>query len=230
MKRRGVTLVVAGVLAAVALQADTLVLRDGRRVQGELVAVRDGVIEFEGQRGIFGGERGRFNREDVVRIELDDAGGNNRYDSDRDNRWDGGRDDRFDDRNSTRDSRPGGGRQSGMRERSISIDAAQPWTDTGISLRAGQTVYVEAAGRVRWGPGRQDGPAGERNSPRNEGRPMPNRSAGALIGRVGESDGVFLIGDETGPIRVRDGGRLYLGVNDDYLQDNSGSFRVTIYY
>ena len=25
-------------------------------------------------------------------------------------------------------------------------------------------------------------------------------------------------------------GRLHLGVNDDYLQDNQGSFRVTIYY
>jgi hypothetical protein len=25
-------------------------------------------------------------------------------------------------------------------------------------------------------------------------------------------------------------GRLSLGVNDDYLQDNSGSWRVTIYY
>ena len=216
MTRQGAALAAAFVLAGVAVQADTLVLRDGRRVQGELVAVRDGVIEFEGQRGLFGRERQRFDREDVLRIELDSVGGgNNRYDNDRDNP----RDDR------TTDSRP-----SGMRERSISVQASQPWTDTGVSLRPGQTIYVEATGRVRWGPGRQDGPAGERNSPRNEGRPMPNRSAGALIGRVGEGDGFFLIGDETGPIRVRDGGRLYLGVNDDYLQDNSGSFRVTIYY
>lgn len=216
MTRQGAALAAAFVLAGVAVQADTLVLRDGRRVQGELVAVRDGVIEFEGQRGLFGRERQRFDREDVLRIELDSVGGgNNRYDNDRDNP----RDDR------TTDSRP-----SGMRERSISVQASQPWTDTGVSLRPGQTIYVEATGRVRWGPGRQDGPAGERNSPRNDGRPMPNRSAGALIGRVGEGDGFFLIGDETGPIRVRDGGRLYLGVNDDYLQDNSGSFRVTIYY
>ncbi len=37
---------------------------------------------------------------------------------------------------------------------------------------------------------------------------------------------------DTGPpaIRVRDGGRLYLGCNDDFLEDNSGSFRVTVYY
>jgi hypothetical protein len=219
--RQGAALVAAFVLAGVALQADTLVLRDGRRVQGELVAVRDGVIEFESQRGPFGRERVRYDREDVVRIELDGVGGS-RYDSDRNSARD--------DRNGTRDDRGTDTRPSGMRERFISVEASQPWTDTGVNLRSGQTIYVEAAGRVRWGPGRQDGPAGERNSPRNDGRPMPNRSAGALIGRVGEGDVFFLIGDETGPIRVRDGGRLYLGVNDDYLQDNSGAFRVTIYY
>ena len=51
------------------LSADTLIMRDGRRVQGQLIGVRDGVIEFDGQRGYFGGrERIRVNREDVVRI------------------------------------------------------------------------------------------------------------------------------------------------------------------
>ena len=88
------------------------VLRDGRRVQGELVAVRDGVIEFEGQRGLFGRERQRFDREDVLRIELDGVGGatGNRYDSDRNS----GRDDR----NSTRDGYGATDtRPSGMRER-----------------------------------------------------------------------------------------------------------------
>lgn len=195
------------------LRADTLVMRDGRRVQGELVAVRDGVIEFEGQRGRFGRERIRVDREDVVRIEFDDD-----RDSFRDSR----------DRNDRDDSDRG--RPAGMREREVTVNAAQNWTDTGVSLRGGQTIYVEATGRVRWGPGRQDGPAGESNSPRNANRPIGSRPAGALIGRIGDGDDYFFIGGETGPIRVRDGGRLYLGINDDYLQDNSGSFRVTVYY
>lgn len=204
-------------LAGVVLSADTLVLRDGRRVQGELIAVRDGVIEFEGQRGVFGRERTRFDREDVVRIEFDSAGRGDRYSSD-----DRGRDrDRVD---------PGSSRPSGLRERDVDVAAAQAWTDSGINLRPGQTIYVEATGRVRWGPGRQDGPAGERNSPRNPGRPIPSRPAGSLIGRVGEGDEYFYIGEETDPIRVRGGGRLYLGINDDFLQDNSGAFRVIVYY
>lgn len=199
------------------LSADTLVMRDGRRVQGALIAVRDGVIEFEAQRGLFGRDRLRVDRDEVVRIEFD---GTDR-DGFRDSRERNDRDDRDD------SSRP---RPTGMRERDIVVNASQNWTDTGISVRGGQTIYVEATGRVRWGPGRQDGPDGERNSPRNEGRPIASRPAGALIGRVGDDDDYFFIGAETGPIRVRGGGRLYLGINDDYLQDNSGSFRVTIYY
>ena len=54
--------------------------------------------------------------------------------------------------------------------------------------------------------------------------------AAALIGRIGESSDYFFIGDEKGAIRVQSAGRLHLGVNDDYLQDNSGAFRVTVYY
>lgn len=198
------------------LSADTLVLRDGRRVQGELVAVRDGVIEFEGQRGLFGRERIRFDREDVVRIEFDNDGRGDRYSND---------DRRDRDRTDTGSSRP-----SGLRERDVTVNAAQPWTDSGITVRPGQTVYFEATGKVRWGPGRQDGPEGERNSPRNPGRPIPSRPAGSLIGRVGEGDDYFFIGEDTEAIRVRGGGRLYLGINDDFLQDNSGAFRVTVYY
>ena len=97
-----------------------------------------------------------------------------------------------------------------------------------VRLENGQTIYFAADGRIRWGRDRQDGPAGERNSPSNPNRPMGNRNAAALIGKIGED--MFFIGDETGPVRMRSGGRLYLGVNDDVLTDNSGNFRVVVYY
>jgi len=189
-------------------RADTLVLRDGRRVEGDTIAIRDGVVEFDGQRGFFGGrERLRVDLADVARIE-------------------------FTERRSSRDERDDrpAGRPSGLREHDVSVDSWVPWKDTGIDVRAGQAVYFSASGRVRWGPGRQDGPGGERNSPRNDKRPIPSRPAAALIGRVGDSSDYFFIGDEEGPIRMRSSGRLYLGVNDDFLQDNTGSFRVTVYY
>ena len=109
------------------------------------------------------------------------------------------------------------------------VSADVPWNDARIEVRAGQTVYFTATGRVSWGPGRRDGPAGERNSPRNPARPIPGRPGAALIGKVGDQD-PFFIGDEQGPVRVRETGRLYLGINDDFLGDNSSNFRVTVYY
>ena len=87
---------------------------------------------------------------------------------------------------------------------------------------------MDASGKVRWGKDRRDGPEGEKNSPFNAARPLPNRPGGALIGRIGND--LFFIGADSGPIRVRNGGRLFLGVNDEYLQDNSGNFRVTVHY
>src|SRR5438093_1291784 len=51
---------------AATLNADTLVLRDGRRVQGQLISVRDGVIEF--QEGAFGGRTARISRDDITSI------------------------------------------------------------------------------------------------------------------------------------------------------------------
>jgi len=118
----------------------------------------------------------------------------------------------------------------GMRERTVNVAANVPWSDTGIDVRSGQTVYFNANGEVRWGRDRRDGPEGENNSPRNPGRPTPNRLGAALIGRVGDSNDPFFVGGDNGGIRVRSSGRLYLGINDEVLTDNSGTFRVTVHY
>jgi hypothetical protein len=99
-----------------------------------------------------------------------------------------------------------------------------------VDVRSGQQIYLSAQGQTRWGPDRRDGPEGERNSPSNPNRPLPDRPAAALIGRIGERQDYFFIGADQGPFRARDSGRLYLGINDDVLTDNSGSLRVTISY
>jgi len=195
---RAFLLVAAAGVAATAAVADTLVLRSGRRVEGDLISVRGSTIEFAETSG----STRRFDRGDVERIEL----ASSRYDDDRQS-----------------------GRPSGLREKYTTVDAATPWNDTGIDVRAGMDVYFEATGKVRWGPDRQDGPAGEGGNRYNANRPIPRRPGGALIGRIGGS-GPFLIGSDKGPMRMRESGRLSLGVNDDFLQDNSGSWRVTIYY
>ena len=188
------------------VQADTLYLRDGSRVQGELISVRNDTVEFEERRSYGSGRTLRLDRDEVVRIEFETArrgGGNDLL---------------------------AGGRPSGMRERQTIVSADVAWNDSGIDVRAGQTIYFEAQGQVRWGRDRRDGPAGERNSPSNPNRPIGNRNAAALIGKIGSGNDLFFIGDETGPVRVRTSGRLYLGINDDVLTDNSGNFRVVVHY
>jgi len=188
------------------LQADVLYMRDGSRITGELIGFRNGTIEFEERRGFGSGRTLRLDRDEVERIELE----NRRL------------------TNNNNSASAFGGRPSGMREKQTIVSADVAWNDTGVDVRAGQTVYFEAAGQVRWGRDRRDGPAGERNSPSNPNRPMGNRNAAALIGKIGND--MFFIGDETGPVRMRAAGRLYLGVNDDVLTDNSGNFRVVVYY
>ena len=204
--RRWIAQVVIALALPVSLGADTLYLRNGQRIEGELVGMRNGQIEFEERRSFGGNRTVRFDRDEVDRIDFD-----RRYSNSNNN-----------------NSSSFGGRPSGMRERQTLVSANQQWTDSGVDVRAGQTIYFEAQGRVRWGRDRQDGPGGENNSPSNPNRPMGNRNAAALIGRIGND--MFFIGDETGPIRMRSGGRLYLGINDDVLTDNSGNFRVVVYY
>lgn len=193
--------------AGATLVADTLYLRNGTRIEGTVVSMRDDVIEFAEERA-FGQPRVRqFDRRDVLRIDFDLRRPEPPY------------------------GRGRGGRGTGLRERTVTVRANAPWSDTGVDVRNGQEIYFEAAGEIRWGPGdRRDGPDGERNSPFNANRPMPNRPAGALIGRIGESNDYFFIGTNPDAIRVRGSGRLFLGINDDVLTDNTGNFRVIVYY
>jgi hypothetical protein len=187
--------------------ADTLLLRSGRSYTGELISVRDGRVEFLIDRG----RTERFSVDEVDQVTF----------SGRDRGRD--RDDR--------DRRPGGDeRPTGLREREVDVRGADAWTRTSIELRDGQEIWFDSRGEVRWGPGRKDGPGGEGGSPRNPARPIPSRPGASLIGKIGEAGDPFFIGKDPGPIRVRGRGTLFLGINDDYLQDNSGSFRVIVYY
>ena len=205
-RRFGVASVLLAFGALTAL-ADTLILRTGRTFTGDLISVRDGRLEFQTDRGRIE----RFDVEEVERIEFSGR------------RSGGFRDDR--------DTRPPGNeRPSGLREREVQVQGADAWTRTNVELRAGQEVWFESRGEVRWGPGRKDGPAGESGSPRNPARPIPSRPGAALIGKIGESGDPFFIGNERGPIQIRGRGILFLGINDDYLQDNTGGFRVIVYY
>jgi len=110
----------------------------------------------------------------------------------------------------------------------IRVDANQQWTDTGINIRAGDTITFDTQGTVRISGNRNDvaGAGGTLSGRRDANAPLPNQVAGALIARIGNSPPLF-IGNRRS-VRAPFGGRLYLGINDDNLGDNSGDFQVTV--
>jgi hypothetical protein len=110
--------------------------------------------------------------------------------------------------------------------------------DTGIDLRAGDQVTVTATGNIT--AGQRAGVVSPDGGRPGAGavfgvtrRPVPNAGVGALIGYIvqpnGQSTQPFLIGSQSTFTTPVDG-RLYLVVNDDNYNDNSGSFSVRIVY
>ena len=201
MKRHIAAVSLLVMAAGIMASADTLVLTNGRRIQGELLGVFGREIEFEERNG-FGRRIVRVPRNEIDRIEF------------------------MDDRSSQDDGRVVPRR---MRERNVTVNPTDAWTDTGVELRNGQEVYFQTTGQVTWSPNRRVDADGTRNSKPDTNRPLPDRNSGALIGRIGERD-IFFIGTDMGPFRVRGNGRLYLGVNDDRMDDNTGSYRVIVSY
>ena len=212
-------------LASVPTFADTLILNDGSRIQGTLVSMnRQTVVFDEDQGSSYNNARARTRR---VRVPLDRVDAIDFTDG----RYNGGDDSWSDDSWSNNDGyyNTGSLPSGNLRSRTVTVYANRQWTDTGITVRAGDVIRFDPSGTIEWGPGRQDGPAGEYNSPVNRNRPLPNYAGGALIGRIGTgTSDMFFVGGDRGTFRARTGGRLYLGVNDDHLQDNSGAFRVIV--
>jgi hypothetical protein len=112
------------------------------------------------------------------------------------------------------------------------VNADQPWTDTGIDVRTGDQLRFSVTGQIQIAAGNgSDVTAnanGDGNFPGSRAKyPVPALPVGGLIGRVGNS-APFPIGASGQPIRMPARGRLYLGINDDEFGDNSGAFTVTV--
>lgn len=113
--------------------------------------------------------------------------------------------------------------------RDVVVDPQTRWTDTGITVRAGDRLRVQADGTVTLSNNTDDVAdiAGARSGRRAANAPLPQMPAGGLIARIGDSE-PFFVGDRNRLERAATSGRLFLGVNDDHLPDNRGEFRVTI--
>ena len=131
---------------------------------------------------------------------------------------------------------PGGpGRGPGRVERDLSVPGNSRGVDAGIDVRSGDQITFTGSGTIVAGQRAGTvGPGGGRSTGFGSivgTRPVPSAGVGALIGFLRMADGQnsqpFFIGSSLTWTAPADG-RLYLLVNDDNYNDNSGAFSVHI--
>lgn len=120
------------------------------------------------------------------------------------------------------------GTASGGRRGGIRVPGNQQWTPTGITVRNGDVLRFQASGAVRFSPDPEDraDPQGAPKRHTVAGSPLPSQPGGSLIGRIDNSQ-PFWIGNQSAVTMPADG-VLYLGINDDNVNDNTGQFNVVI--
>ena len=213
----------------------------------ELTADRDGRLYLTINRGNYTDARGAFNVQVRKEVDLsamaradDNRNPNDTYDPfglpDGDSRPAATRSRQRGDYNTNpvRDRR-----NNRTLERTINVPSTEArGVDTGIDVRVGDQLVATASGNVT--AGQRVGvvsPDGSRTGASSifgvNRRPVPNAGVGALIGYIlqpnGQASPAFLIGSQLTLTAAADG-RLYLLVNDDNYNDNSGSFTVRIVY
>ncbi len=106
-------------------------------------------------------------------------------------------------------------------------NSSNGWTNSGLVVRRGQRLRISASGRVNLGNNRSSTPDGLPNVPDRE-KLMRNSPTGGLIAVIGDDNDDFIfVGSSRDFVAQRDG-VLFLGVNEGNLGDNTGTFEVTI--
>lgn len=114
-----------------------------------------------------------------------------------------------------------------VRVRVRADNAANGWTDSGLMVRRGQRLRISATGRVSLGEGRFSTPTGLPRVVDTE-KLMRNEPTGTLIVVIGDDNDEFIaVGANREFYAPRDG-RLFLGVNEGKLEDNTGSYDALI--
>lgn len=95
---------------------------------------------------------------------------------------------------------------------------ARQYLDTGLDIKQGENLIMEATGTACFGPesGHCNGPNGH-----------PDFDDTDLVGKIDGSE-MFHIGSSFQKTVSNEGGRLYLGFSDTDYENNSGFFDVTV--
>jgi LPXTG-motif cell wall-anchored protein len=131
---------------------------------------------------------------------------------------------------------PAFGAASPQSPATIRVQTGTGWTPTGVTVKTGDTITIDAAGDTHLGPAPIDhtSPDGQPRStcaaiianPNSPPFAAPTLPCWSLIGRVG-TNAPFPVGRHTSFTATNDG-ELMLGVNDNRLEDNNGTWSATI--
>jgi hypothetical protein len=215
--------------------ADTIRLKDGSVIKGEVVGFRDQQFTIM----VGSGARGRRSRitvymEDVESIEFDSAGSAAAGTSDTGPATQPTNTQPTNTQPSyippTVTPTSGGAPAPTFFQINVKVrsdNASNGWTNTGLVVRRGQRLRINASGRVSIGGGRFVTPDGLPNIPDRD-KLMRNQPTGGLIAVIGDDNDDFIfVGSSRDFVAQRDG-VLFLGVNEGNLADNSGTFDVVI--
>jgi hypothetical protein len=121
--------------------------------------------------------------------------------------------------------------KTGLQPVEIQVPSDNPWNDTSIDLKPGETIRIEAKGALQYSNAQSAGPDGLKRGWMDAIRILPVNEAGrgALIGRIGNDIAArpFLIGAKR-ELKVPIAGRLYLGINQQDGDKSEGSYTATI--
>ena len=110
----------------------------------------------------------------------------------------------------------------------VTADArSNGWTNTGWVVKKGQRIHISGDGKVSLGNGKTAPPSGIADF-EDSMKLLKNVPTGALIAVIGDDNNDFIyIGAEREITATRDGA-LFLGINEGKLEDNSGVFDVNV--
>ena len=106
-------------------------------------------------------------------------------------------------------------------------NANNGWTNSGLVVRKGQRLRINASGRVSLGNGRFSTPAGIPTIPDND-KLMRTEATGALIAVIGDDNDDFIFLAARRDFVAQRDGVLFLGVNEGNLTANTGTYDVVI--
>src|SRR5438034_8175597 len=106
-------------------------------------------------------------------------------------------------------------------------NASNGWTNSGLVVRRGQRLRISASGRVNLGANRASTPDGLPSIPDRD-KLMRNQPTGGLIAVIGDDNDDFIFVGRSRDFVAQRGGVLFLAVNDGNLSDQSGACDVVI--